>query len=177
MLSIPEKNETIYQVVFETFKKPNMKNLTEFGFFDYIIYPIVESNIICMAFKAPGFKEILNYSGKEFLQEEFKDYTFEENVKIYDKDYDVSIQIDIKKFLPLIKKKRERLTEEEKKKNKEELKPLIEEFINYRKLTAEKFSHFRIKIYASVLNKMLLEVKENKNPKLFKMHLKKDNIL
>ena len=69
------------------------------------------------------------------------------------------------------------LTEEEKKKKREELKPLRKEFENFRKLTAEKFSLFRIKIYASVLNKMLLEVKENKNPKLFKMHLNKDNIL
>ena len=25
-----------------------------------------------MSFKAPGFKEILNYSGKEFLQEDLK---------------------------------------------------------------------------------------------------------
>ena len=70
MLSIPEKNETIYQVVYDALTKPNIKNLMEFGFFRYIIYPIVESNKICMAFKAPGFKEILNYSGKVFLQEE-----------------------------------------------------------------------------------------------------------
>ena len=118
MLSIPEKNETIYQLIYKAFTKPNFKNNYEFGLFEYFIYPILKSYKICMAFKAPGFKEILNYSGKEFLQEEFKDYTFEENVKIYDKDYDVSIQIDIKKFLPLIKKKRERLTEEEKKKIK-----------------------------------------------------------
>ena len=31
-----------------------------------------------MAFKAPGFKEILDYSGRQFLKEEFKDYTFDE---------------------------------------------------------------------------------------------------
>ena len=49
MLSIPEKNETIYQVIFEIFKKPNMKCLTEFGFFEYIIYSIKESNkIVCL---------------------------------------------------------------------------------------------------------------------------------
>ncbi len=78
MLSIPEKNETIYQVVYDALTKPNIKNLMEFGFFRYIIYPIVESNKICMAFKAPGFKEILDYSGRQFLKEEFKDYTFDE---------------------------------------------------------------------------------------------------
>ena len=178
MLSIPEKNETIYQVVYDALEKPNIKNLMEFGFFRYIIYPIVESNKICMAFKAPGFKEILNYSGKEFLQEEFKDYTIEEDAKVYDSDFDVSIQINIEKFLPLIvKKKLKGLSEEEKEKIKEELKPLKEEFEKFRKLTAEKFSLFRIKIYASVLNKMLIEVKEKKNPKVFKMYLNKDNML
>ena len=110
MLSIPEKNETIYQVVYETFKKSNMKNLIEFGFFKYIIYPIpiVETKKICMAFKAPGFKEILDYLGKEFLQEEFKGYVVEQNVKVYNIDFDISIQIDIEKFLPILKKKKKK---------------------------------------------------------------------
>ena len=178
MLSIPEKNETIYQVVYDALTKPNYKNLMEFGFFRYIIYPIVESNKICMAFKAPGFKEILNYSGKEFLQEEFKDYTIEEDIKVFNSDFDISIQINIEKFLPLIgKKKLKGLSEEQKEKIKEDLKPLKEEFEKFRQLTAEKFSLFRIKIYASVLNKMLIEVKEKKNPKVFKMYLNKDNML
>jgi hypothetical protein len=178
MLSIPEKNETIYQVVYGALKEPNIKNLREFGCFQYIIYPILEKNKICMAFKAPGFKEIFNYSGKEFLEEEFKDYKIEENVNIHNNDFDVSIQINTEKFLPIIvKQKKKGLTEEEKQKLKEEQKPLKKEFANFRKLTAEKFSHFRIKVYASVLNKMLIEVKENKNPKVFKMYLNKDNIL
>jgi hypothetical protein len=78
MLSIPEKNEEIYLVVYRAITYKSMNNLTEFGFFDYIIYPIFESNKICMAFRAPGFKEILDYSGRQFLKEEFKDYTFDE---------------------------------------------------------------------------------------------------
>ena len=40
MLSIPEKNETIYQVVYEALTKQNIKNLMEFGFLNilFIIY-------------------------------------------------------------------------------------------------------------------------------------------
>ena len=36
MLSIPEKNETIYQVVYETLTKQNIKNLMEFGFLNIL---------------------------------------------------------------------------------------------------------------------------------------------
>ena len=117
MLSIPEKNEEIYLVVYRAITYKSMKYLTEFGFFDYIIYPIFESNKICMAFRAPGFKEILDYSGRQFLKEEFKDYTIEENVKVYNKYFDISIQTDIGKFLPIIKEiGKNELTEEEKNK-------------------------------------------------------------
>jgi hypothetical protein len=36
MLSIPEKNETIYQVVYEALTKQNIKNLMEFGFLNIL---------------------------------------------------------------------------------------------------------------------------------------------
>ena len=180
MLSIPEKNETIYQVIYESLdiKNKSMKSLKEFGFYSYFIYPddLKKPKHICMSFNAPGFKDILNYSGKEFLQEEFKDYIIEENTVINDINYDVTLKINIEKFLPLFQKTKG-LSDEEKKKLKEDNKNLKEEFENFRKLSAEKFSYFRIKVYASVLNKMLLDVKEKKNPKYFKINLNKDNEL
>jgi hypothetical protein len=40
MMSIPDKNETIYQVIYTSIKGPiNMKALKEFGFFNYFIMP------------------------------------------------------------------------------------------------------------------------------------------
>ena len=40
MMAIPDKNETIYQVVYTSIVEfRNMKLLKEFGFFDYYIVP------------------------------------------------------------------------------------------------------------------------------------------
>jgi hypothetical protein len=40
MMSIPDKNETIYQVIYTSITKiSNMKILKEFGFFNYFIFP------------------------------------------------------------------------------------------------------------------------------------------
>ena len=40
MMSIPDKNETIYQVIYTSITvMSNLKVLKEFGFFNYFIYP------------------------------------------------------------------------------------------------------------------------------------------
>ena len=40
MMSIPDKNETIYQVIYTSITvMSNLKVLKEFGFFNYVIYP------------------------------------------------------------------------------------------------------------------------------------------
>ena len=40
MMSIPDKNETIYQVIYTSITQmTNMKILKEFGFFNYYIFP------------------------------------------------------------------------------------------------------------------------------------------
>jgi len=174
MLSIPEKSEIIDQIIYESLdiRKTQIKNLKEFGYFTYIIYYNSEANNICMAFKAPGFKEILEYSGREFLEKEFKDFLIEENPNVYNQDFDVQISVNVDKFSSVFKKKK-KLTEEE----ANNLKDLRAEFKKFRKETAEKFSYFRIRVYASVLEKMLSEIKEKKEPKPFKIYLNKDNIL
>ena len=39
-MAIPDKNETIYQVVYTSIAKdPSVKVLKEFGFYNYFIYP------------------------------------------------------------------------------------------------------------------------------------------
>ena len=180
MLSIPEKNQTVYEIIYESLniKNTGIKNIKEFGFYSYSIYPddLVNPNHICMSFSAPGFKEILEYSGKEFLQEEFKDFIIEENINQKEVNYDLQIKINIQKYSPLFQSKKG-LKAEEKKKLKEENQALNEEFEKFRKVSAEKCSHFRVNIYSSVLKKMLIDVKEKKNPKVFTMRLNKDNDL
>ena len=101
-----------------------MKSLKEFGFYSYFIYPddLKKPKHICMSFNAPGFKDILNYSGKEFLQEEFKDYIIEENTVVNDINYDVTLKINIEKFLPLIGKKKETIKRRRKRKIKRRTK-------------------------------------------------------
>jgi hypothetical protein len=40
MMAIPDKNETIYQVVYTSLTEiPSVKALKEFGFYNYFIYP------------------------------------------------------------------------------------------------------------------------------------------
>lgn len=40
MMSIPDKNETIYQVIYTTLTgNSSLKLLKEFGFFNYFIFP------------------------------------------------------------------------------------------------------------------------------------------
>ena len=40
MMSIPDKNETIYQVIYTSITQDtNLKALKEFGFFNYFIFP------------------------------------------------------------------------------------------------------------------------------------------
>ena len=51
MMSIPDKNETIYQVIYTSIiEEKKIKALKEFGFFNYFIFPGVKdeckSNII-----------------------------------------------------------------------------------------------------------------------------------
>ena len=40
MMTIPDKNETIYQVIYNSITHmSNIKILKEFGFFNYVIFP------------------------------------------------------------------------------------------------------------------------------------------
>ena len=45
MMAIPDKNETIYQVVYTSItEERKVKALKEFGFFNYFIYPSENEN-------------------------------------------------------------------------------------------------------------------------------------
>ena len=188
MLSIPERNETIYQVILNTIKKDSdYRLLVEFGYFKYQIFPELnekgETKKVIMAFKSKDFKNIYNYSGKKFLENEFKNYEIEENIIFQNERFDIGIKVNLEKYIKLKERKKKskeeknNLTEEEKRKKKEEEKPLREEFKKFALETAEKFSTFRIKIYSSVLNQMLLDVQKGEKVSTFELNLNSTNKL
>ena len=178
MMDIQDKNETIAQITYSSIRTNylNAKTLTEFGFFNYYIESEPETGDYLMAFNSPDFKKLFEFSGKEFIEKEFKDYTYLLDQKLGDKEWPIVLKASMAKYLPLFKIKKkevEKLSDEDKKKREE----MLAELEKYAKETSEKFSKFRVQIYASVMDKMLLEVKEKKNPKLFSFFLNKDNLL
>ena len=173
MMEIQDKNEIIAQITFNTIKKMkgNLKILTEFGYFTYYITVDQDSNF-CMGFKSEDFNKIYEYSGKTYIENEFKDYIIAPNEDLGGKKWPIVLKAPLKDY-DLLNKKKKDLSEEEKK-QVEELKKKLE---NYAKVTSEKFSLFRVKLYASVIQQMLEDVKNKKPTKLFSYHLNRDNIL
>ena len=130
-----------------------------------------------MGFSALDFDKIYNFSGKEFLETEFKEFTCTPKQKLGGQEFDIGITVDLSKFKKAFEKKKKNMTDEEKEKFDEERKSIREELDKFAKQTAEKLSNFRVKIYASVLDKMLNEVINKKNPAKLSFHLNDRNIL
>ena len=173
MMEIQDKNEIIAQITFNSIKKMegNLKTLTEFGYFTYFITFDQDSNF-CMGFESEDFNKIYEYSGKTYIENEFKDYIIAPNEDLGGKKWPIVLKAPLKEY-ELLNKKKKNLSEEEKK-QAEELEKKLE---NYAKVTSEKFSLFRVKLYASVIQQMLEDVKSKKPTKLFSYHLNRDNIL
>ena len=173
MMEIQDKNEIIAQITFNSIKKMegNLKTLTEFGYFTYFITFDQDSNF-CMGFESEDFNKIYEYSGKTYIENEFKDYIIAPNEDLGGKKWPIVLKAPLKEY-ELLNKKKKNLSEEEKK-QAEELEKKLE---NYAKVTSEKFSIFRVKLYASVIQQMLEDVKNKKPTKLFSYHLNRDNIL
>ena len=191
MMEIQDKNEIIAQITFNSIKKMegNLKTLNEFGYFTYYI-TFDQDNNFCMGFQSEDFNKIYEYSGKTYIENEFKDYIIAPNEDLGGKKWPIVLKAPLKDY-DLLNKKKKDLSEEEKKqaeelkkekkdlseeekKQVEELKKKLE---NYAKVTSEKFSLFRVKLYASVIQQMLEDVKNKKPTKLFSYHLNRDNIL
>ena len=172
-MEIQDKNEIIAQITFNSIKKMegNLKTLTEFGYFTYFITFDQDSNF-CMGFESEDFNKIYEYSGKTYIENEFKDYIIAPNEDLGGKKWPIVLKAPLKEY-ELLNKKKKNLSEEEKK-QAEELEKNLE---NYAKVTSEKFSLFRVKLYASVIQQMLEDVKSKKPTKLFSYHLNRDNIL
>ena len=173
MMEIQDKNEIIAQITFNSIKKMegNLKTLNEFGYFTYYI-TFDQDNNFCMGFQSEDFNKIYEYSGKTYIENEFKDYIIALNEDLGGEKWPIVLKAPLKDY-DLLNKKKKDLSEEEKK-QAEELKKKLE---NYAKVTSEKFSLFRVKLYASVIQQMLEDVKNKKPTKLFSYHLNRDNIL
>ena len=173
MMEIQDKNEIIAQITFNSIKKMegNIKTLTEFGYFTYYITFDQDSNF-CMGFESEDFNKIYEYSGKTYIENEFKDYIIAPNEDLGGKKWPIVLKAPLKDY-DLLNKKKKDLSEEEKKQAEE----LAKKLENYAKVTSEKFSLFRVKLYASVIQQMLEDVKNKKPTKLFSYHLNRDNIL
>ena len=130
-----------------------------------------------MGFSALDFDKIYEFSGKEFLEAEFKEFTCTPKQKLGGQEFDIGITVDLSKFKKAFEKKKKNMTDEEKEKFDEERKSIRQELDKFAKETAEKLSNFRVRIYASVLDKMLNEVINKKNPKTLKFHLNDKNVL
>ena len=134
-----------------------------------------------MAFSAMDFPKILEAGGKEFLDNEFKDYEVKPNCVWKKEKFDLGIKINLDKFKKAFEKKPKNLTEEQEEKFLEDRKAIRAELETFAKNAAEKMSTFRVKIYSYVFEKMLRDIKDKdknkKNPKKLVFHLNEKNVV
>ena len=134
-----------------------------------------------MAFSAVDFPKILEAGGKEFLDNEFKDYEVKPNCVLNKEKFDLGIKINLDKFKKAFEKKPKDLTEEQEEKFLEDRKAIRAELETFAKNAAEKMSTFRVKIYSYVFEKMLRDIKDKdknkKNPKKLVFHLNEKNVV
>ena len=130
-----------------------------------------------MGFSALDFPKILEAGGKEFLDNEFKDYEVTVNCVLNKQNFDVGIKVNLDKFAKAFEIKPKGLTEEQEEKFLEDRKAIRAELDTFAKNTAEKMSTFRVKIYSYVFEKMLRDIKDKKNPKKLVFHLNEKNVV
>ena len=134
-----------------------------------------------MGFSAKDFDKIYDYAGKEFLEKEYKEFECTPKCTLSGLTFDLAIKVDLSKFQKAFDKKSKKMTEEEKEKFDEDRKEIRAELDKFAKLTAEKLSNFRVKIYSYALEKLLSEVKDSlqtkKQVKPLNIHLNEKNIV
>jgi len=177
-MSIPDKNETIYQVIYTSLTgNSSIKVLKEFGFFNYFIFPGENNASLTMGFSALDFDKIYENGGKEYLEKEYKEFKCTPNCDLGGQKFDLGITVELDKYKKAYEKKPKNLSDEEKEKFDEERKQIRAELDKFAKQTAEKLSNFRIKIYSYVLEKMLESVKNKKQVKSITFHLNEKNVI
>jgi hypothetical protein len=136
-----------------------------------------------MGFSAMDFDKIYEYAGKEFLENEYKEFeckykwTFVDEKYKINKSFDLGLKVNLSKFAKCFEKKPKNMTDEEKEKWDEERKGIRAELDKFAKTIAEKLSNFRVKLYSYVLQKMLKEIKDKKPVKALMFHLNEKNVV
>lgn len=115
-----------------------LKSIDEFGCFKYFIH--LDEKHIIFSFSTSDFEKIYNFSGKDYINKEFSEFSHMINVKHIDIMYSLSIFIDFSKYKSLPKDK-------------------LEEFAVK---TSEKFASFRTNLYGSVIKKYISEISTKK---------------
>lgn len=150
---------------------------SEKGFFNFLFYIGYESYLFKFFFDCLNFEKIYEKGGKEFLQSEFKDFTFNLNEGIRGKEFSLCIDINLEKYKKAYEIIPFRIKGEEREKlikEKETCKKELEIFI---KSISEKLSKFRINLYSYVIKHFLIMHKEKKSQNSFSLNLNKTNIL
>lgn len=130
-----------------------------------------------MGFSALDFDKIYEYAGKEFLEEEYKEFECTTNCKLSGLTFDLGIKINLEKYAKAFEKKPKKMSDEEKEKWDEDRKEIRAELDKFAKTTAEKLSNFRVKIYSYALEKMLKEVRDKKQVQPLMFHLNEKNVV
>ena len=131
-----------------------------------------------MGFSAQDFDKIYENGGKEFLENEYKEFKCIPKCSLGGGTFDLGIKVDLEKFKKYFSlKKTKKMTDEEKEKVDEEKNKLFPEIDKFAKDTAEKLSNFRVKIYSYVLEKMLKAVKDKEQVKPIVFHLNEKNVV
>ena len=136
---------------------------SEKGFFSFLFYIGYESYLFKFFFDCLNFEKIYEKGGKEFLQSEFKDFTFNLNEGIEGKEFSLCIDINLEKYKKAYEKIPFRIKGEEREKlikEKETCKKELEIFI---KSISEKLSKFRINLYSYVIKHFLIMYKLKKS--------------
>ena len=130
-----------------------------------------------MGFSALDFDKIYEYAGKEFLEEEYKEFECTPKCKLSELTFDLGIKINLEKYAKAFEKKPKKMSDEEKEKWDEDRKEIRAELDKFAKTTAEKLSNFRVKIYSYALEKMLKEVRDKKQVQPLMFHLNEKNVV
>ncbi len=130
-----------------------------------------------MGFSALDFDKIYEYAGKEFLEEEYKEFECTPKCELSGLTFDLGIKINLEKYAKAFEKKPKKMSDEEKEKWDEDRKEIRAELDKFAKTTAEKLSNFRVKIYSYTLEKMLKEVRDKKQVQPLMFHLNEKNVV
>ena len=149
--------------------------------FYFYYYILIIAHNITMGFSAKDFDNIYDYVGQEFLEAEYKEFECTPKCTLSGLTFDLAIKVNLEEFKSAFDKKPKKMTEEEKEKFDEDRKEVRDKLDKFAKLTAEKLSNFRVKIYSYALEKMLKEVEDSlqtkKQVKPLTIHLNEKNIV